>query len=985
MQNLAITSFYTIIKGIILSLVLLTTLSAVSQPLNLGNLPITSFTKDDYSAGHQNWDVQRSESRIYFANNGGLLSYDGSNWQTHVTPNNTILRSIATGGPDTVYVGGQGELGYFAPNERGYLKYHSLVDPENNELGEIWDLVYANGKTYALTQYNEVTEFKGTQAKRYGHKEFITKLCLVDNEVWFHEHNKGLFHIRDDHAHMLPSSQETKDWKVADILKRDSSYIILTENLGIFLYNKDEGIKPWKTNNDAFLKTKKILCGILDFNGNLIIGTSFGGAVTISQDGKFTRLLNKTRGLRNNHVSAIVQDKAGNLWIGTQNGINKVQYQNAKSTFYPDRDLEGSIYDVQEWSGKFFFATSNGLYYIDKKQYYDPLEGNKFEFVSGTEGETWGLDLINGELFLAHGTGAYRVNSSFALEPIGGAKIGSWKFVPLKENILALGTYSGVFILKKKNGKWAVVSRVPGLDVSCRIMLYDDYSNLWISHPYKKVYKVNFTADFTNSNLKEYDADDGLITNKRNYIFGIGGEAIVTNEAGAFQYHMEADSFRISTMMSQFYPSGIHLKRIIHQNNQYWTISDNGTDRVELNNLGPETRIQIERIATKEGNQDYIGGFENLYPLDNNSFLQCTYSGVKIISAQPIMETLNAPLITSVGLQGARDSIIFGGFGASLEHSLPDETTSIRFNLSSSTKDNFGHYFMVYLEGMDKKWSEWTTMTTKEYTNLPYGNYTFHAKAVNIYNRESAPASFQFTIPTPWQHSRWFRLLLAAILTLALLSLLLIPRKIYKENTALLESEKRKTEEAMIKVKEEKEAEVISLAKAKDAEMQQVKEEAERELERINREKLENEILFKNKELAMSTMNLLQKNETLSAIRSEVELVEKMVKDPEAKKEVKKIISLLRTDDRLEDDWNNFSIHFDQAHHQFLKRIKTEFPQLTPKDQKLCAYLRMNLSTKEIAPLLKISVRGVEISRYRLRKKIGLKKEINLNDYMMNY
>jgi FixJ family two-component response regulator len=87
----------------------------------------------------------------------------------------------------------------------------------------------------------------------------------------------------------------------------------------------------------------------------------------------------------------------------------------------------------------------------------------------------------------------------------------------------------------------------------------------------------------------------------------------------------------------------------------------------------------------------------------------------------------------------------------------------------------------------------------------------------------------------------------------------------------------------------------------------------------------------------------------------------------------------------LEDDWESFARHFDQVHTDFIKRLKEKYPQLSPKDLKLCAYLRMNLVSKEIAPLLNISVRGVEISRYRLRKKMQLHAEVNLTDYMIHF
>ncbi|MFM8449201.1 MAG: helix-turn-helix transcriptional regulator, partial [Haliscomenobacter sp.] len=73
------------------------------------------------------------------------------------------------------------------------------------------------------------------------------------------------------------------------------------------------------------------------------------------------------------------------------------------------------------------------------------------------------------------------------------------------------------------------------------------------------------------------------------------------------------------------------------------------------------------------------------------------------------------------------------------------------------------------------------------------------------------------------------------------------------------------------------------------------------------------------------------------------------------------------------------------VHAHFLRRLKERFPQITPKDQKLCAYLRLNLSSKEIAPLLGISVRSVEVSRYRLRRKLDLESEDNLTEFLLQF
>lgn len=78
-----------------------------------------------------------------------------------------------------------------------------------------------------------------------------------------------------------------------------------------------------------------------------------------------------------------------------------------------------------------------------------------------------------------------------------------------------------------------------------------------------------------------------------------------------------------------------------------------------------------------------------------------------------------------------------------------------------------------------------------------------------------------------------------------------------------------------------------------------------------------------------------------------------------------------------------FKEAFDNADKDFLKKIKAAHPSLTPSDLKLCAYLRLNLTSKEIAPMLNISIRSVEIKRYRLRKKLNLLHDDGLVNYIL--
>ena len=111
-------------------------------------------------------------------------------------------------------------------------------------------------------------------------------------------------------------------------------------------------------------------------------------------------------------------------------------------------------------------------------------------------------------------------------------------------------------------------------------------------------------------------------------------------------------------------------------------------------------------------------------------------------------------------------------------------------------------------------------------------------------------------------------------------------------------------------------------------------------------------------------MHLVYKSELLTRIKTELNQTMKTIDNDKGVNELKKMIKVLSEDDKVDKDWEHFAQHFDKVHSDFVVNLKEKYPALTANELKLCAYLRMNLSTKEIAQLMNISVRGVEISRY---------------------
>ena len=256
---------------------------------------------------------------------------------------------------------------------------------------------------------------------------------------------------------------------------------------------------------------------------------------------------------------------------------------------------------------------------------------------------------------------------------------------------------------------------------------------------------------------------------------------------------------------------------------------------------------------------------------------------------------------------------------------------------------------------------KWTPKTEKEYTNLIAGDYQFSVQARNAYGQESSQANFSFVIHPPWYLTIYAKIGYFILVIFSVLALFKFASK-----------------------REEKKTEAFKIVQTKKLESKEAEvKKSEGEIIKLRNEKLQTDIKHKNSQLAASTMHLVQKTEILMKIKTDLDNLSSTV-TPEVKRKIVQISRTIDSDIRLDNNWEQFEMHFDQVHENFFKRLRSQFPDLTPKDQKLCAYLRMNLSTKEIAPLLNISVRGVEISRYRLRKKLGLDSEVNLVAFILS-
>ncbi|MCL6295257.1 tetratricopeptide repeat protein [Jejuia spongiicola] len=153
---------------------------------------------------------------------------------------------------------------------------------------------------------------------------------------------------------------------------------------------------------------------------------------------------------------------------------------------------------------------------------------------------------------------------------------------------------------------------------------------------------------------------------------------------------------------------------------------------------------------------------------------------------------------------------------------------------------------------------------------------------------------------------------------------------------------------------------------------------------KIAREKQEEiykqEIAFKKKELTSQTLHLVQKNTFIQELK---ENLEKIKKSPELfKVEFRRLVMLLKKESAEDKDWEIFKSYFSEVHNNFDNKLKTIYASISEKEIRLASFLRMNLSTKEIASMLNVLPDSVLKSKYRLKKKLGLDKDTDLNNYL---
>lgn len=894
---------------------------------------ITSFIPNNIPVDNQNWNIcQNPQSGyIYFANSSGLIEYNGISQKTYDLPYRQNLRSVYISGNGIIFTGSFEEFGYWKEIPGRGLTYTSLSNGMNIEKNdEIWKIYELNNKIYFQSfttvycyDYEHVIPVKAPFTMLFLFKAgnlFITQIL-----------GNGLFWFNGSEFTEIRGSSFFQWNKVHSIIRlSETDYWICTSNNGIYRFDGNE-FSYFDSEISTFLASQTCNAGLAISDSQFVFGTISDGIVFCDINGKVLKNYNHSNGLNNNTVLSLFRDNNNGLWVGLDEGVNYFNILSPATMYTNSSGNLGTIYSIIYDSVRLYIGTNHGLFKADISESNKGYAFTDVEIIPHTQGQVWTLEKFDNQIICGHNDGTFLLdNNSFRqiCNITGGWCIRQYN------DLLIEGTYTGIVFFKKdQSGRWTFRNKIKGFSEPTRHIEVDYLGYIWASHPQKGIYKLELNESLDSVTKMQYF---NTIDGKRMSfdIFKINNQVVFTNSENIFKFDYDQKTIIPFLELNRTIEQYKSASQIIqYKKNNYWFIRE---EKIALFELSKDfSATKLFEIKQK---------FSDL-PERELQIIQLGQEHILIPTRQAFI-TYNLPLlqknkdishlhVTKLFFQGKRKSL--GVTPAELAStSIPYYSNNLRVYIADPSQfDQENKEYQYRLPEIDSIWYS-TNQDNFTYLNLPYGKYRLQIKSDNI----NSFSELVFSIDRPWYLDNMAFLFYFLILTGLLLLTIYIFRGELKKQKQLIEFE-------------------------------------------IINTKLASELDFKSYELMLTMRYMIQKNETLTKLNEHIRLLkEQMTKIPQKSiREMEKIINQGLDEQTVE--WKNAMNSLKLSQQGFFKRLIDKHPNLTPNDLRLCSYLRMNFATKDIARLLNISGRAVEISRYRLRRKMNLDHNVNLTEYLI--
>ncbi|WP_121313839.1 histidine kinase [Flavobacterium sp. 102] len=891
---------------------------------------VENFTKSNYNGDNQVWSVtQGNDNAFYFANNHYLLRFNGVRWEKYSLPNKTIIRSVFSDG-NKIYSGSYNEFGYWK-RQKGILKYTSLSKNKNYFTGssineEIWKIFKHENKIY-FQSFNELYVLENNKIRKIRIPFQVSYCFLVDNKIYAASVKDGVFLFENNDFKKIEKWNLLEDNIIHAIDKASGKMYFFTQKSGVYIEDSN-GLKPWSHPLNELLKKEIIITAKVISNSKLIIGTAFQGVYIIDLTNSSYNNVCRKNALKNNSILSIGLDKENDLWLGLDNGISHIEINSPYRIFSDNTGILGSVYTLAPLKeGGLLLGSNHGVF-----KYQDKI----LTLLPQSQGQVWDILQVENKYLIGHNDGTY-IYENNTLQKSNEVS-GGWKFLKSNyHNNFFLANYSGIVIYENPTD-FKTFKYFSNLTKPIKNIIQNKPNELWAVDNYRSLYRILFDENYVVKKVENITQKNKILNDYGVKMVNFNNEVLFYINSKWYAYNAISDTLEINVYFNKSFSNISELIPIDDEN--FIVLKDKSLfliNRVNdkfVWNLIPEKYYEGKII-----NQDtkvFKNNGEYLLNLDDGFF------------AFKLQKTKPKPNDKSVKLEAFVDGVFV------------EKSSTIGYNKSIGI-DIISEYY-----GYNKQELFYTLDDGKRYfplkdSNIVLNNLSSGSHDVAIYYNDGDNykelASFNFSVAMPWYFSFWMILIYAAIIFAAFY--------LYYKWNKIRYIEKLKLKEEELKHQKE----ILKLEM--DAQNKLKSQEYEKHI-------LEVQIQAKASEVAGKSLSIAKQSEMIESIQKALESENDL---GNLKSSIKKAIKINAIN---KNEWESFEKNLLQSNEEFVQRLSKKYPVLTSKDIKLCIYLKMNLSSKEIAPLMNISFRGVELHRYRLRKKLGLTSDDSLSKIMIN-
>ncbi len=846
---------------------------------------------------------------------------------------------------------------YARPRDSTSLNSNQVYSITENDRHEILVLTNVAG----LNRYNPRTRsFTRLLAGLPWPRSRTSRILAQDQQkqYWLGTSEAGLFRFGGGQAHQYQHQpaqpQSLSHNQVRAILQtRQGMLWVGTDGGGLNLYDPaTDGFAHLRADeaNPGSLSSDAVYSLYEDRAGTVWVGT-FGGGVNFYNQYKakfaqYTHLPHTANSLNGKSVLAILQDSGGEVWLGTDGGgldLFDPKRQTFRHFRHNPADPTSLSSDVvkslcEDSRGNLWVGTyQGGLCRYDRaRNCFVRFTTDSTRATSLTSNSIWALYEDRHQHLWVSALGGGLCRMDLAREGV------FTRFQP-RTGPGALGDYNVVTMREDCDGHLWVGTEDRGLN------LYQPESGTFAAMQYN----ANNLNSLSSNRIQVLFED----SHKRLWVgTADGGLNLMSRDRKTFQ--------RFTTQNGL--PSNVINSIVEDRAGNLWLSTNKGLARFDV------ARKTCKRFDREDGLQSNEFNINSALRASNGNLYFGGINGFNVFSPTVLLSNPNVAPVVLTDVQVFNTSLRPGPPGSPLQQQVSEakalaltyKASAITFQFAALNYiDPQKSQYAYQLEGFDDTWRFSGTRREATYTNLDPGRYVFRVKAANNDGLWGAHATaLTVVITPPWWKTLWFR-------ALAVMLVLGGATAFYLLRTNALRKKLR--------------LEKLQELRTKEAELREARLQHEKKLVELSKAQLETEVLHKNSELATSVMSIVHQNETLLAIKDSIK---EAIGEENAQQQRKKMVRITRLIEREvtpDQHWNHFEELFNQLHENFMQRLKETYPQLTSRDIKLCAYLRMNLDSKEMASLMGLSVRGIEDLRYRVRKKMELSTGTNLLDFIL--